>query len=61
MMDLDMIIESQEAISRLFENFLITSETPMSRNGRMFIELLFNNFVRFVGIHLRRTAFLWSG
>ena len=49
MMDLDMIIESQEAISRLFENFLITSETPMSRNGRMFIELLFNNFVRFVG------------
>lgn len=49
MVDLDMIIESQNAITKLFENFLITSETPVSRNGRMFIELIFNNFVRFIG------------
>ncbi len=49
MMDLDMIIETQEAISCLFDNFLITSEAPVSRNSRMFIELLFNNFVRFIG------------
>lgn len=49
MIDLDMVIENQNAVSHLFEHFLITSETPITRNGRMFIELLFNNFIRFVG------------
>lgn len=49
MIDLDMIIESQDAVNHLFENFLIRSETPVTHNGRMFIELLFNNFIRFVG------------
>lgn len=49
MTDLDMIIESQNAIACLFDNFLISSETPVSHESRMFIELLFNNFVRFVG------------
>lgn len=47
--DLDMVSESYETISRLFENFFIMSETPISSNGRMFLELLFNNFIRFVG------------
>lgn len=49
MLELDMTIENQENISRLFENFFIMSETPVSKLGRMFLELLFNNFIRFVG------------
>lgn len=49
MLDGDLSVESQEAISRLFENFLIVSESPVSHNSRMFFELLFNDFVRFIG------------
>lgn len=49
MIDLDMVDESRENIDRLFEHFFIMSETPVSVRGRMFIELLFNNFIRFVG------------
>lgn len=47
--DLDMLVEDQDAISKLFENFLIVSETPLPLKSRMYIELLFNNFVRFIG------------
>lgn len=49
LMDLDMILESQEAINKLFDNFLIASETTLPKDCRMFMELLFNNFIRFVG------------
>lgn len=49
LVDLDMLIEEPEAITKLFENFLIVAEHPLTHNGHMFIELLFNNFVRFVG------------
>lgn len=49
LVDLDMLIEEPEAITKLFENFLIVAETPITHNGHMFTELLFNNFVRFVG------------
>ncbi|MCM1282411.1 MAG: hypothetical protein NC180_03900 [Muribaculaceae bacterium] len=47
--DLNMLVEDQEIITKLFEKFLIVSETPLPRNSRMYIELLFNNFVRFIG------------
>ena len=49
MIDLDMTIESKETVSRLFENFFISSEAPISRHGKMYLELLFNNFIRFIG------------
>lgn len=49
MIDLDMTIETQEGLSRLFDNFFIISETPVSDYERMYIELLFNNFIRFIG------------
>lgn len=49
LVDLDMLIEEPEAITKLLENFLIVAEHPLTHNGHMFIELLFNNFVRFVG------------
>lgn len=49
LVDLDMIVENQTAIDKLFENFLISSETTLPKECRMFMELLFNNFIRFVG------------
>ncbi len=49
MIDLDMTIDNHDAIERLLSRFFVASETPPSRFGIMFIELLFNNFVRFVG------------
>lgn len=48
MVDLDMTSDN-ENIVHLFENFFISSETPITKEGRMFLELLFNNFIRFVG------------
>ncbi|MCH5332950.1 MAG: chemotaxis protein CheX [Agathobacter sp.] len=47
--DLDMLVEDQDAITKLFENFLIVSEKALPLKSRMYIELLFNNFVRFIG------------
>lgn len=49
MVDLDMTTENKEDVDRLFENFFITSETPVSDIGKLYMELLFNNFIRFVG------------
>ena len=48
MIDLDMTTDNDNII-RLFENFFIASETPITKEGRMFLELLFNNFIRFIG------------
>lgn len=49
MMDLDMSVETQENIQRLFDKFFIASETQISDLGKMYLELLFNNYIRFVG------------
>lgn len=49
LVDLDMLIEEPDAVTKLFENFLIVAETPITHNGHMFTELLFNNLVRFIG------------
>ena len=43
------MLDDQENIQRLFDNFFITAEAPVTRLGKMFWELLFNNFIRFVG------------
>lgn len=49
MLDLDMTIETKEDVKKLFDNFFITSETEISDLGKLYMELLFNNLVRFVG------------
>lgn len=49
MLDLDMSVETKDDIKRLFEKFFIASETQISELGRMYLELLFNNYIRFVG------------
>lgn len=43
------VIEQQETIRQLFRNFFSVSNTDISQNGHTYIELLFNNFVRFIG------------
>ena len=47
--DLDMTHDSHDNVSRILDNFFITSETPLTHNGRMYLELLFNDFIRFIG------------
>lgn len=49
MLYLDMTTENQADLERLYDNFFIMSETPISKLGKMYMELLFNNFIRFVG------------
>ncbi len=48
--DLDFTSDNQkETIEKLFNNFFFMSETPLSSYGEMYLELLFNNFIRFIG------------
>jgi hypothetical protein len=47
--DLDLAEDNQKNMDQLFNNFLIISEFPLSRYGKLYAELLFNNFIRFVG------------
>ncbi len=49
LIDLDMTQDSHANIVKLLDNFFITSETPLTQNGQMYLELLFNNFIRFIG------------
>lgn len=49
LIDLDMTQDNHNHIARLLDNFFIMSETPLTRYGRMYLELLFNNFIRFIG------------
>ena len=49
LIDLDMSIENKDSVEKLFQNFFVISETPVTPLGRMYMELLFNNFIRFVG------------
>lgn len=48
-LDLEMTIENQDSFYKLFDNFFLISESPITNYGRMYMELLFNNFIRFVG------------
>ena len=36
MMDLDITIENKESVERLFDNFFVISETPVTRLGKMY-------------------------
>jgi CheY-specific phosphatase CheX len=47
--DEDDLIEQQEVINRLFDNFFEKSGTDISANGFIYAELLFNDLIRFIG------------
>lgn len=49
MIDLDLTQDNHDIVARLLKKFFVASEIPPSRFGVMYIELLFNNFVRFIG------------
>lgn len=49
MIDLDLTQDNHEIIERLLTKFFVASEAEPSKFGVMYFELLFNNFVRFVG------------
>ena len=48
-LDLDIKIDVQATFTKLFDNLIFNSKETFSAYGRMYMELLFNNFVRFVG------------
>ena len=47
--DEESLMEQKKNITQLFHNFFSSTNTALSSNGHMFVELLFNNFVRFIG------------
>lgn len=47
--DLDINETSKELLTRLFKHFLVVSEHFLSSKGKMYIELFFNNLIRFIG------------
>ncbi len=47
--ELDMYEDSKENLSRLFDHFYAFSEQQMPYYAKMYLELLFNNLIRFVG------------
>lgn len=47
--DLESNIEHQEQVQGLIEKFLLISERPISEYSIMYINLLFNNLIRFIG------------
>ena len=49
MLDLDLTKDNHDIVSKLLKKFFVASEIPPTRFGVMYIELLFNNFVRFLG------------
>ena len=49
MEDEESLIERRKNIQQLFENFFSSTDAALSEKGHMFIELLFNDFIRFIG------------
>lgn len=47
--DLEMNIEHQDKIKTLIEKFLLISERPITEYNVMYINLVFNNLIRFIG------------
>ena len=47
--DLDMVLEDKESVENLIEHFFIETSLKPSALDKMYIELLFNSFIRFVG------------
>ena len=49
MEDEESLIERRKNIQQLFENFFSSTDAALSEKGHMFIELLFIDFIRFIG------------
>lgn len=47
--DLDMVLEDKESVENLIEHFFNETSLKPSALDKMYIELLFNSFIRFVG------------
>lgn len=47
--DLDMVLEDKESVENLIEHFFSETSLKPSALDKMYIELLFNSFIRFVG------------
>lgn len=47
--DLDMVLEDKESVENLIEHFFRETALKPSALDKMYIELLFNSFIRFVG------------
>ena len=47
--DLNLDIENKEAVGRIIEKFFWLSETPKNSTNTMYLELLFNSLIRFIG------------
>ena len=47
--DLSLTDEVAETVEALYDNFFVITESNVSLNGKMYMELLFNNFVRLIG------------
>lgn len=49
MYDIDMNVETKEKITQLIERFFVVAEIPVNEYSLMYMELMFNNLVRFIG------------
>lgn len=49
MYDLDQSVENKEKVLSLIDNFFITANLPSSPRVTMYLELLFNSLIRFIG------------
>ena len=49
MNDIDMTSDNSETMSRLINNLFVASDATISKYGKMYVRLLFNNLVRFIG------------
>lgn len=49
MYDMDMNVENKEKITKLIERFFLVAEIPVTEYSVMYMELMFNNLIRFIG------------
>ena len=49
MCDIDLNVENKEKITQLIERFFLVAEIPITQYSIMYMELMFNNLVRFIG------------
>lgn len=47
--DIDLNVENKDKIVKLIERFFLVAEIPVSEYSIMYMELMFNNLVRFIG------------
>lgn len=48
-LELELNANSKDVVQSLIDNFSLLSETSFSSFGKSYLELLFNNFIRFIG------------